>query len=83
MTHFSFFSQDTYEVVVHYVQELALGELDQVFMYPTKDGAHYFVCYTRVTSPTLMEVMRDPSGEKKLIYGENEHGYPLYWKIWW
>lgn len=83
MVHFSFFSEDPYDVIIMYLQELNLGELEHVLMYPTEEGAHYFVFYTRLTCPFLLEAMRDPSGKKKLIYGENEHGYPLYWGIWW
>ena len=79
MACFSFFSQYSYDVVVNYLQDLELGDLAQVFEYDT----HYFVLYRDITCPSLAEAMRESSGEKKLIYGVNEHGYPLYWKIWW
>ena len=83
MAYFSFCSHDSYEAVVKYLQELKLGELEQVLDYEMEAGTHYFVCYSRITNPAFANVMREESGEKKLIYGVNEHGYPLYWKIWW
>ena len=83
MVHFSFFSQDPYNTVVSHLKELELGVLDSVYMYETETGNQYTACYYRMTCPLLMELMREEYGEKKLIYGENEYGYPLYWKIWW
>ena len=83
MVHFSFFSQDRYNTVVDYLTELNLGVLDNVYMYETEMGYQYTACYYRITCALFAEVIRQPSGDKKLIYGENEYGYPLYWKIWW
>jgi hypothetical protein len=84
MTHFCFFSKDPYEVVVNQLHDLNLGEVENVLLYEEEDtGFQYIVCYRTITCPTFAEMMREESGERKLIYGENEHGYPIYWKIWW
>jgi hypothetical protein len=83
MACFTFFSTDSYDVVMNYLHELELGDLVEVFEYTAEEGTHYLVVYRTITCPSFAEVMREASGEKKLIYGVNEHGYPLYWKIWW
>jgi hypothetical protein len=83
MVHFGFFSHDPYEVIMSYLQELDLGVLDDVYRYETSTGTHYLVCYHRITCDTFAKVIQSNSGVYKLIYGENEYGYPKYWYIWW
>jgi hypothetical protein len=83
MAHFCFFSNDAYEVVVNQLNDLNLGVLENVLLYEEETGGNYLVCYEKITCPSFKEMMREESGERKLIYGENEYGYPLYWKIWW
>jgi hypothetical protein len=82
MVHFYFFSYDSYDKIVDYVEHLNLGVLDDIYMIELESGYQYMVCYQRIECPLFLKLMTD-FGEKKLIYGENEHGYPLYWKIWW
>jgi len=80
MIHFSFFSNDTYNVVVNSLKNLNLGRLYYVSMI---DGAQYTAYYFELTYQPLLEEMSAEYGEFKLIYGENEWGYPLYWDVWW
>jgi hypothetical protein len=82
MVYFSFFSEDPYSTVVQYLEHMNLGKLSDVVMYTRSDTYHYVVYYEYFTCLRLIESMKDRS-ETKLVYGENEYGYPVYWKIWW
>jgi hypothetical protein len=79
MTQFYFYSHEPYEVVMHYLIQLNLGSLDNVYQVSNT----YMACYHKITCSSFAEIIYHDFGEKKLIYSENEHGYPLYWKIWW
>lgn len=79
MIHFSFRSNDTYPVVVQLLKNLNLGSLYFVAVIGDQYTAYYF----DMTYPPLLEEMCAEYGEFKLIYGENEWGYPLYWDVWW
>jgi len=71
MVQFLFFSEDSYEVILAHLKRLELGHLDNVYTYEWGKGYMYMACYFSLHVPL--------SG--KLMYDENEHGYPLYWKI--
>jgi hypothetical protein len=78
MIHFSFFSDEAYDTVVRTLKRLNLGRL-----YRVTESDYYTAYYFELTYPPLLEEMRAEYGESKLIYGENECGYPLYWDVWW
>ena len=82
MKQFSFLSKDPFHVVLRYLEELELGELYNLYQSESGNEYGYTVHYTRITSMLLHE-MEYGFGEKRIVYGENEWGYPLYWKIWW
>jgi hypothetical protein len=79
MTHFYFSSYEPYEVVMHYLIHLNLGILDNLYQVSNI----YMACYHKITCPSFTKIIFHDFGENKLIYSENEYGYPLYWKIWW
>ena len=83
MIHFSFFSQESYNVVVDLLKVLNLGKLYHVSMVELESGYEYTAYYYMVTYPPLLEEMCTEYGEAKVIYGENEWGFPLYWDVWW
>jgi hypothetical protein len=82
MLHFSFFSKDPFHVVLQQLEELHLGKLVDVCMYERSQDYQYVAYYEYFTSIPMIESMKYHT-EFKLVYEENEHGYPLYWKIWW
>ena len=82
MPQFSFFSSDPYCVVVHQLEQLNLGILKDLYMHERPHDYHYVAQYECFTCLRMIESMTSRT-EIKLIYGENEHGYPLYWKTWW
>ena len=83
MPHFYFFSNDSVDVIIYYLHQLNLGVLDNVYVHKLETGYHYMACYSIITCPIVSEFIYSDTGTKKIIYSENEHGYPLYWTIWW
>ena len=79
---FFFFSSDPYWVVVRQLEHLNLGKLTDVYMHERPHDYHYVAHYEYFTCLRMIESMTHRT-EIKLVYGENEHGYPLYWKLWW
>ena len=83
MTHFYFFSKDSRDVIIQYLHQLNLGILDDVYVYELETGYYYMAFYSKITCPSVSEIIYSDTGTKKIIYSENEHGYPLYWTIHW
>jgi hypothetical protein len=83
MISFSFCSNDEFHVVLIYLEELGLGDLYNLYQHKLDIGYGYTAVYMRLTCVSLIEEMRCGFGTKRIVYGENEDGYPLYWNIWW
>ena len=83
MIHFSFYSPESYGMVLRILKDLNLGKLYHVSMVELETGYEYTVYYSTLTYPPLLEEMCTEYGEAKLIYGESECGFPVYWDVWW